>query len=59
MGLKISSKITLDCYERDVEVFDSGKKRDMDFEMVESDFAEVFEGKWSVEQVSKWIFPYS
>ena len=51
LGLKINPKATLDCYERELQVFDSGRKRDMDFKMIEGEF-QVFEGKWSIEQVS-------
>lgn len=54
LGLKFNTKVMMEYYQRDVEVFDSGKRRDVDFKMVEGDF-QVYEGKWSVEQVSMWL----
>ena len=50
MGVRINAKATLDCYERDLEVFGSGRRRDIEFKMTEGDF-KIFEGKWSIEQV--------
>eukprot|EP00257_Ricinus_communis_P025038 XP_025012452.1 uncharacterized protein LOC112533699 [Ricinus communis] len=52
LGMKFKSKIILDCFEKDIESFASGKKRDVEFKMIEGDF-QSFEGKWSVEQVIK------
>lgn len=49
-GLKFNAKGFLDCYEKDLEIFPTGKKRDIDFKMIEGDF-QLFEGKWSIEQV--------
>uniref|UniRef100_A0A3N7EP18 Coenzyme Q-binding protein COQ10 START domain-containing protein n=1 Tax=Populus trichocarpa TaxID=3694 RepID=A0A3N7EP18_POPTR len=48
-GLKFNAKAILDCYERDLQTFTSGKKRDIEFKMTEGDF-QCFEGKWSIEQ---------
>lgn len=49
-GLKFNAKGVLDCYEKDLEILPQGKKRDIDFKMIEGDF-QLFEGKWSLEQV--------
>lgn len=49
-GLKFSAKGVVDCYEQEFEVVPYGLKRDIEFKMIEGDF-EVFEGKWSIEQV--------
>ncbi|KAI9400044.1 hypothetical protein POPTR_002G185100v4 [Populus trichocarpa] len=51
-GLKFNAKAILDCYERDLQTFTSGKKRDIEFKMTEGDF-QCFEGKWSIEQFTK------
>ncbi|KAJ9171635.1 hypothetical protein P3X46_014973 [Hevea brasiliensis] len=51
-GLKFNAKAILDCFEKDIETFASGKKRDIEFKMAEGDF-QFFEGKWSIEQVDK------
>ncbi|KAF2315086.1 hypothetical protein GH714_038132 [Hevea brasiliensis] len=51
-GLKFNAKAILDCFEKDIEAFASGKKRDIEFKMAEGDF-QFFEGKWSIEQVDK------
>ncbi|KAG6786970.1 hypothetical protein NC652_006971 [Populus alba x Populus x berolinensis] len=51
-GLKFNAKAILDCYERDLQTFTSGKKRDIEFKMMEGDF-QCFEGKWSIEQFTK------
>ncbi|ESR57891.1 polyketide cyc domain-containing protein [Citrus sinensis] len=48
-GIKFNAKGVLDCYEKDLEIFPSGKKRDIEFKMIEGDF-QLFEGKWSIEQ---------
>ncbi|WCJ22577.1 Polyketide cyclase / dehydrase and lipid transport protein [Euphorbia peplus] len=52
LGLKFNAKAVLDCFEKDLEIFDSMKKRDIEFKMIEGDF-QLFEGKWSIEQVCK------
>ncbi|XP_065859932.1 uncharacterized protein [Euphorbia lathyris] len=52
LGLKFNAKAILDCFEKDLETFNSKKKRDIDFKMIEGDF-KLFEGKWSIEQVCK------
>ncbi|GKU90528.1 hypothetical protein SLEP1_g4512 [Rubroshorea leprosula] len=49
LGLKFNAKVVLDCYEKDLEISPFGKKRDIEFKMVEGDF-QCFEGKWSIEQ---------
>ncbi|CAL9095062.1 unnamed protein product [Musa textilis] len=49
-GLKFDAKGVLDCYERDLQVTSRGRRRDIDFMMVEGDF-HIFEGKWSIEQI--------
>ncbi|KAH9731088.1 polyketide cyc domain-containing protein [Citrus sinensis] len=49
-GIKFNAKGVLDCYEKDLEIFPSGKKRDIEFKMIEGDF-QLFEGKWSIEQM--------
>ncbi|KAH9731089.1 polyketide cyc domain-containing protein [Citrus sinensis] len=57
-GIKFNAKGVLDCYEKDLEIFPSGKKRDIEFKMIEGDF-QLFEGKWSIEQrlegSCKWL----
>ncbi|CAL9161683.1 unnamed protein product [Musa hybrid cultivar] len=50
LGLKFDAKGVLDCYERDLQVTSRGRRRDIDFMMVEGDF-HIFEGKWSIEQI--------
>ncbi|XP_025012464.1 uncharacterized protein LOC8270826 isoform X2 [Ricinus communis] len=52
LGLKFNAKAILDCFEKELETFVSGKKRDIEFKMTEGDF-QFFEGKWSIEQVIK------
>lgn len=51
LGLKFNAKAVLDCYEKDVEISPLGRKRDIEFNMVEGDF-QCFEGKWSIEQIN-------
>lgn len=51
LGLKFNAKAVLDCYEKELEILPHGRRRDIDFKMVEGDF-QLFEGKWSIEQVS-------
>lgn len=50
-GLKFNAKGVVDCYEKDLESLPSGRKRDIEFKMIEGDF-QVFEGKWSIEECS-------
>ncbi|KAK2649872.1 hypothetical protein Ddye_017361 [Dipteronia dyeriana] len=52
-GLKFNAKGVLDCYEKDLEIFPHSKKRDIEFKMIEGDF-QLFEGKWSLEQLGKF-----
>ncbi|KAL5859385.1 hypothetical protein ACOSQ4_000681 [Xanthoceras sorbifolium] len=54
-GLKFNAKGVLDCYEKDLEIFTHGKKRDIEFKMIEGDF-QLFEGKWSLEQFNRGKF---
>lgn len=49
-GLKFNAKGIVNCYEKDLESLPSGKKRDIEFKMIDGDF-QIFEGKWSIEQV--------
>ncbi|XP_020268166.1 uncharacterized protein LOC109843628 [Asparagus officinalis] len=50
LGLKFDAKGVLECYEQDVEYLPSGRRREIDFKMVEGDF-QTFEGRWSIEQI--------
>jgi len=50
MGLKFNAKAVLDCYEKDLEISPFGKRREIEFKMVEGDF-QCFEGKWCLEEV--------
>lgn len=50
LGLKFNAKGTIDCFEKDLQTLPFGQKRDIEFKMVEGDF-QLFEGKWSVEEV--------
>ncbi|KAB2021550.1 hypothetical protein ERO13_D07G136800v2 [Gossypium hirsutum] len=52
LGLKFNAKGVIDCYERDLEILPSGKKREIQFKMVEGDFT-MFEGTWLIEQFNK------
>ncbi|XP_021281105.1 uncharacterized protein LOC110414312 isoform X2 [Herrania umbratica] len=52
LGLKFNAKGVLDCYEKDLEILPSGKKREIQFKMVEGDFTR-FEGTWLIEQLNK------
>ncbi|KAJ8747177.1 hypothetical protein K2173_011065 [Erythroxylum novogranatense] len=52
LGLKFNAKAVLDCYEKDVEICEFGKRRDIEFKMTEGDF-HLFQGKWSIEQLDK------
>ncbi|XP_055962335.1 uncharacterized protein LOC126654164 [Mercurialis annua] len=52
LGLKFTAKAVLDCFEKEVAIFTSGKRRDIEFKMTEGDF-QFFDGKWSIEQVTK------
>ncbi|XP_077222638.1 uncharacterized protein LOC143856250 isoform X2 [Tasmannia lanceolata] len=51
-GLKYNARAIFDCYEKDLEPLSSGRKRDLEFEMVEGDF-QTFKGKWSIVQVDE------
>ncbi|KAI3980898.1 hypothetical protein MKX01_025463 [Papaver californicum] len=48
-GLKFDAKGIVECYEKDLETLPFGRRRDIDFKMVEGDF-QTFEGKWSIEE---------
>ncbi|KAL6954403.1 hypothetical protein U1Q18_040863 [Sarracenia purpurea var. burkii] len=48
-GLNFNAKGIVDCYEKDLESFPFGHRRDIEFKMIEGDF-QLFEGKWSIEQ---------
>ncbi|KAI6672585.1 hypothetical protein NL676_000491 [Syzygium grande] len=50
-GLKFNAKGVVDCYEKNLEYLPSGRRRDIEFKMIEGDF-QVFEGKWSIEQLN-------
>ncbi|MBA0821822.1 hypothetical protein Goarm_018659, partial [Gossypium armourianum] len=52
LGLKFNAKGVIDCYERDLEILPSGKKREIQFKMVEGDFT-MFEGTWLIEQFNE------
>ena len=43
LGLKFNAKGVLDCYEKELEILPCGKKREIQFKMVEGDFTH-FEG---------------
>ncbi|KAG0461613.1 hypothetical protein HPP92_021910 [Vanilla planifolia] len=49
LGLKFNAKGVLDCFERDVELLSFGRRREIEFKMIDGDF-KVFEGRWSIEQ---------
>ncbi|KAJ0980047.1 hypothetical protein J5N97_015521 [Dioscorea zingiberensis] len=51
LGLKFNAKGVLDCYEGDLEMIPSGRRRDIQFNMIEGDF-QLFQGSWSIEQMS-------
>ncbi|KAL0927331.1 hypothetical protein M5K25_001494 [Dendrobium thyrsiflorum] len=50
LGLKFNAKGILECYEGDLEDIPFGRRRDIEFRMVEGDF-QTFEGKWYIEQI--------
>ncbi|TYI19276.1 hypothetical protein ES332_A07G154100v1 [Gossypium tomentosum] len=52
LGLKFNAKGVIDCYEKDLGILPSGKKREIQFKMVEGDFT-MFEGTWLIEQFNK------
>ncbi|KAJ0250087.1 Polyketide cyclase / dehydrase and lipid transport protein [Hirschfeldia incana] len=54
LGLKFNAKAVLDCFEKELEILPNGRRREIDFKMVEGDF-QLFEGKWSIEQLDKGI----
>lgn len=49
-GLKFNAKGTVECYEKDLVHLPFGRRRDIEFKMIEGDF-QTFEGKWSIVQV--------
>ncbi|KAL3819588.1 hypothetical protein ACJIZ3_005493 [Penstemon smallii] len=49
-GLKFNAKGTIDCFEKDLQTLPFGRKRDIEFNMVEGDF-QLFKGKWSLAQI--------
>ncbi|OMO82292.1 putative cyclase/dehydrase protein [Corchorus olitorius] len=49
LGMKFNAKGVIDCYEKDLVILPSGKKREIQFNMVEGDFTR-FEGSWLIEQ---------
>ena len=51
LGLKFNAKAVLDCFEKELQILPNGRRREIDFKMVEGDF-QLFEGKWSIEQVN-------
>ncbi|XP_010522862.1 PREDICTED: uncharacterized protein LOC104801332 [Tarenaya hassleriana] len=52
LGLKIRAKAVLDCFEKELEILPHGKRRDIEFKLVEGDF-HFLQGKWSIEQINK------
>lgn len=50
-GLKFKAKGVIDCYEKEIQNLPFGKRRDIEFKMIEGDF-QLFQGKWSVEQIT-------
>ncbi|KAF3563186.1 hypothetical protein DY000_02010817 [Brassica cretica] len=44
LGLKFNAKAVLDCFEKELEILPHGRRREIDFKMVEGDF-QLFEGK--------------
>ncbi|KAK3194435.1 hypothetical protein Dsin_025745 [Dipteronia sinensis] len=49
LGLKFSAKAVVDYNEKDVEILSHGRKRYLEFKMIEGDF-QFYQGKWSIEQ---------
>ncbi|CAN8237797.1 unnamed protein product [Cochlearia groenlandica] len=54
LGLKFNAKAVIDCYEKELEILPHGRRRDIDFKMVEGDF-QLFQGKWSIEQFENGV----
>ncbi|XP_019055134.1 PREDICTED: uncharacterized protein LOC104608311 [Nelumbo nucifera] len=50
-GLKFNAKGIVECFEKDLEDFPCGQRRDIEFNMIEGDF-QTFQGKWSIEQTN-------
>lgn len=50
LGLKFNAKGIIDCYEKDLQLLPSGRRRNIEFRMVEGDF-QTFEGVWSILEV--------
>ncbi|KAF3794415.1 hypothetical protein EJ110_NYTH02347 [Nymphaea thermarum] len=51
-GFKFNAKGTMDCYENDLELLPFGRRRNIDFTMIEGDF-QLFRGKWSMVQAEE------
>ncbi|KAI9182308.1 hypothetical protein LWI28_024102 [Acer negundo] len=49
LGLKFSAKVVVDYNEKDVEILSHGRKRYLEFKMIEGDL-QFYQGMWSVEQ---------
>lgn len=54
-GLKFDAKGIIDCYEKDLQLLPSGRRRNIEFRMVEGDF-QTFEGEWSILEVRSFFF---
>uniref|UniRef100_A0A1J3G6I8 Coenzyme Q-binding protein COQ10 START domain-containing protein n=1 Tax=Noccaea caerulescens TaxID=107243 RepID=A0A1J3G6I8_NOCCA len=54
LGLKFNAKAVLDCFEKELEILPNGRRREIDFKMVQGDF-QLFQGKWSIEQLDTGI----
>ncbi|KAK1293985.1 hypothetical protein QJS10_CPA16g01800 [Acorus calamus] len=50
-GLKFNARGVLDCYEKELEHLPFGRRRDVEFKMIEGDFRK-FEGRWSILEVN-------
>ncbi|CAA7400167.1 unnamed protein product [Spirodela intermedia] len=51
-GLTFEAKTTLDFLERDLEILPSGRRREIEFMMIEGDFL-TFAGIWSILQLTR------
>ncbi|XP_031498027.1 uncharacterized protein LOC116262685 [Nymphaea colorata] len=51
-GFKFNAKGTMDCYENDLELLPFGRRRNIDFTMIEGDF-QLFRGTWSMVQAEE------
>lgn len=54
LGMKFKAKAVVDYTEKEVEIDPNGKKRCLEFKMIEGDF-QVYEGKWCIEQVIMFL----